>query len=330
MKISKKIVSLLLSLMFVCSFSVPTTAANENIPLSNGERELLQEMGFLDGIIEIMPRDEALHHISAYQNDPSKVSVHSSVLTINQFEELCNYKSMTYNDKLNAGLSEQDILQIDNTIAQVASMSDADLIHCGIPEDEIPLYRGVLENNIIPYGEGDITDAELDFSMVVHNLSTDDCPYYEVFIYFNWSQLYLWGAFDDKVIVACGGNLNRDGISSEVTYCTFDTLTGWKDITRTSDMSYYVDEINGSGYYYFEQSDNAGYKAKNGAISFELSQLSYQNVKTEIISQYAHQVLSVSGATIDITILDPKLSSVSIEVGPGYDTCEQEIEDIIA
>ena len=82
MKISKKIVSLLLSLMFVCSFSVPTTAANENIPLSNGERELLQEMGFLDGIIEIMPRDEALHHISAYQNDPSKVSVHSSVLTI--------------------------------------------------------------------------------------------------------------------------------------------------------------------------------------------------------------------------------------------------------
>lgn len=328
----KKGYQLVISFILLCALSAQAFAIAPQENLSESDRNTLREMGFTDGIIDVMPQSDIDSHLAAYRTDPSKISVQTTTLSVNPLEDLKAYLNMSYAEKAAAGMSLEDVERMDAAISELRTMTNEELINqTGLPEDEVALYRSVLDGNtnVVPYGEGDITPSELDFSLVVYDTSDAEGADYSIFIYWNWLNFYWTLSYDDKVGLAWGGNLTQTAVSEYVSYYSYSG-GAWTDLYETENhIAYNEVEINGSGYYYFPQAhenhEQNGNSAKSGRISCTLSQNGIQGYTTKVIAQYGHQINAIVGTGISI---DVEGVSASLDFGIGYDTCEQQSEII--
>lgn len=141
------------------------------------------------------------------------------------------------------------------------------------------MYRQTLQSGIVPYGQGDITSSEMDFSLVAYDTPDSEGPSIQAFVYFNWIKPFVLREFRDKIIVAWGGNLAFESYSAAVTYKVYSG-GNWGAVSSTQQVDYYADlsNINGSGYYLFDQSDNISNRAQYGRFAFSLEQRGYENI----------------------------------------------------
>lgn len=321
--IGRKIVCCMMLFSFIISGYA--TGSTNYIPIS--QRSMLEEMGLPDSIIDIMPMEDILLLLSAYQENPEKIYVSSDRITFNPLEKISQYMSMSTEEKIQNGFTENDILQIDQQISEFREMSNEDLISLGIPGNEADMYRQTLQSGIVPYGEGDVTSSEMDFSLVVYDTSDVEGPDYQAFVYFNWIQPFFMTELEDKVIVAWGGDLVLQSHSANVTYKVYSNGK-WGAVSSSQEVDYYdnLSALNESGYYYFDQSDRFACRAQYGRFAFTLEQLGYDNKYSKLVVQYAHQVFAVTGvnAGININFISGEVGpEVSLDISTAYDTSPQ-------
>ena len=331
MKVLQRIGKVFLCICMVFSLTAPIFATQSAVS-DTQSRAILRKMGIPDSIINIMPVEDQLQHIEMFLNAPNQISVQTDTLQVDPLREIQGYLEMSHQQKLLAGLSEERIEQVDTYIEHLQIASDEELKSLGIPADEIPLYRSVLSgNSVVPYGEGDVTESELDFTVIVYDTPDAFGPSVDVFIYFTWLDTYVTYIFDDKVVVAWGGDLVLHEIDSYVQYYYCNPLDGWGSSYHSDDnprdIPYHdsiVDGDGSAGYYEFEQSITPNILAKAGRITFELSQSGLQNKEAAFVTYFAHQVTAID----DITITISRPISVDISFGTGYDTTNQ-VREII-
>ena len=137
--------------------------------------------------------------------------------------------------------------------------------------------------------------------------------------------MYELALFEDKIAVAWGGGLNMKDFSSSILY--YD----WKEVgeefgdfytRRTANKE---ETIQAGAELEFPQSLYKDFlspmpKTKTRYIQFTLYQKQYQGYDTKVISRYCHKVISIGGASIEISVAGP---SVSLDVGYGYDKTAQ-------
>ena len=322
MKVLHTIGRRIICCMMVFSFIISGYAFENTTSLS--QRSMLEEIGLSDAIIDVMPTEDILQLLSIYQECPEKLHVYSSKVIFNPLEKIAEYMSMSNNEKLKSGLTEDDILQVNQQILELQEMSDEDLISLGVPENEVNMYRQTLQSGIVPYGQGDITSSEMDFSLVAYDTPDSEGPSIQAFVYFNWIKPFVLREFRDKIIVAWGGNLAFESYSAAVTYKVYSG-GNWGAVSSTQQVDYYADlsNINGSGYYLFDQSDNISNRAQYGRFAFSLEQRGYENKYTNLIVQYAHQVFAITGGSVGISvdIFEREAEvNVSVDVSSAYDT----------
>lgn len=319
--------------MMLFAFIISGNAIGSVYYVSDSQRSILEEMGLPDSIIDIMPMEDILLLLSAYQENPEKVHVSSDKVTFNPLEKISQYMSMSTEEKIQSGFTENDISQIDQQISEFREMSNEGLISLGIPANEVDMYRQTLQSGIVPYGEGDITESEMDFSLVVYNQSDTEGPKYQAFVYFNWIQPFFMTELEDKVIVAWGGDLVLQSHSAVVTYRGYsngawDASSDPQSVPYSDDLS----ALNESGYYYFDQSDMYARRSQYGRFAFTLDQIGYVNKKSKLVVQYAHQVFAITGvnAGISINFISGEFGpEVSLDISTAYDTSRQCPEIII-
>ncbi len=330
-----KIGRTLICCTLIVVLTVPGFAVEANPVLDGATVEALQEMGFPENIIEIMPTEDIARYISMYNEDPSKITVQTTTLYVDPMEELTSYITASHEEKIAAGLTETEISQTDARICEMSMMSDRELLELGIPSKDLPVYKSVLQNSqsslpsIQPYGEGDVTPAELTLTLTTYDLSTSSGPHYGIAIYFDWSQIFLLNGLTDKMVVGWGGNLVVDRNETVGTVVYRYAGNTWGAVADSSSVSYSeaMDNIdNGSGWFSFSQGDALkGTKVKSGNFHLDLVQNGYENKMANVVVQYAHQIVGVTGVSITFTFPPSKdhIFDVEIEIGSAYDTSDQ-------
>ncbi len=129
MKVLHTIGRRIICCMMVFSFIISGYAFENTTSLS--QRSMLEEIGLSDAIIDVMPTEDILQLLSIYQECPEKLHVYSSKVIFNPLEKIAEYMSMSNNEKLKSGLTEDDILQVNQQILELQEMSDEDLISLG-------------------------------------------------------------------------------------------------------------------------------------------------------------------------------------------------------
>ena len=84
-----------------------------DIHVITGSVEVAPGIGLSDAIIDVMPTEDILQLLSIYQECPEKLHVDSSKVIFNPLEKIAEYMSMSNNEKLKSGLTEDDILQVN-------------------------------------------------------------------------------------------------------------------------------------------------------------------------------------------------------------------------
>ena len=146
MKVLHTIGRRIICCMMVFSFIISGYAFENTTSLS--QRSMLEEIGLSDAIIDVMPTEDILQLLSIYQECPEKLHVYSSKVIFNPLEKIAEYMSMSNNEKLKSGLTEDDILQVNQQILELQEMSDEDLISLGVPENEVNMLNEKREHEL--------------------------------------------------------------------------------------------------------------------------------------------------------------------------------------
>lgn len=236
----------------------------------------MRNLGLSDGIIESFTPEQIEEIVYQYKANPDNVSVSSEVVRFDVAEAIQAYSRASYEKKVQMGLSDHEIQQLDARLAAYQ--------HTNITRDQ----------------EGGITPEEMEFSLVVVDYSGLNEVKYRVFIAFNWLTTYYWDTFQDKITVAWGGGLLQQPLQSSIVYYDLDgdISHNWNSFYASRSAAYTEVAINAGGYYYFDQSytpdtSDDYSEAKRGNIEFLLSRTGYQNYETKILAQYFHQMLGV-------------------------------------
>ena len=195
-------------------------------------------MGFPVSILEAIPAEDVAELLIAYHNDPTSISVSSTVMEVDNLGEIDIFVNSAYEDLISMGLTDEDISQINAQIKLYNDMTDKQLVdNLGFDKVELRLFRDALtkdddydlkltDENVT--ASGSITTSEMTFTQSVTDTSKPLSPdvHYRVGVYFNWKDRFITTAFDDKVVVAWGGNLLQEKISSFVDYYDIAAFSG--------------------------------------------------------------------------------------------------------
>ncbi len=334
MKNLKKIISVtMMAVLILCNSSITYAAANKSVDTNN----ILLKIGYSPEIADVMSQEDSKEITEAYIKNPDRVSYSSSVLEVDVLSEMETYVNTTHDEKLKMGLTEEQIKKTDGEINNFLGKSDSQLKKdYNIDDTTIKLMRKALQPNndysvkdVYPdvTASGSVTQSEMNIGQSVVDYSTSSKKNYSVFSTFYWNDWYFWACFNDKLVTAWGGNLTQSVSNSSIGYDSQNDSGVWGSYSTTKTASYVESSINAGGYYSWPQGlyDSVGSKARYGSISYKLSQNSAGNKTTKILSQYAHQTLSLTGSGISVSASGP---SVTITIGTAYDKSPQ-CEDII-
>lgn len=280
---------------------------------------ILQEIDIPSEIIEIMPEEDVDEIITAYLNNPDSISVSTTTLTIDVVSEMKAFSNMSDQELLSAGYSPSQISRGRQIIENYINASDSELLSTGLSLSEISRLRRALtttEDTVLPYGL--IEPTKLTFSQVTSSLSNDH-PDYKIYVYFNWQSPYIWDVFDDKVVIAWGGDLKQTEVYQYISYYICSPIgSSFGDYLCRADATYSEVAVNAMGMYTFPQSRTqllTG-SAKSGSICYNISQTKFAGRDSKAIAYYAHQIFVLTGSIqFTGTSLAPAVS-----IGSGYDT----------
>lgn len=176
--------------------------------------ELLLEMGFNEATVSALTEEAKAEYVQAYLTDPSSVSVQTTVTEFTPIKEISQFLSYSYEELLQMGWTENEIDQALNRINSLRTMSNFQLSETlGIENSEVPITRAVLASDAnqeqllaeinAGIASGTISTSELSFTQTVRSVS-DDPVFYQVRLVFDWSNVYTWNLFEDKIPVAWG------------------------------------------------------------------------------------------------------------------------------
>ncbi len=328
------LIAMIVSLCILLTIMIPVSANHtcaDATTLTSSDYDTLSVMGFPEEIIKEMSSEDAQEFIASYQYDPDSVSVSTTVMEVDVLADIQSYLSYSYNEKLEMGLTDAQIDHLDAKIQSYRDMSDVELQdEFNVSGDQLNYVRSILDPNSTPdsaisLASDTIPKSKLTFTQAVKDYSTSRLKNYYITVYFNWNSMPFYDVFEDKIVVAWGGNFVQAELEQTINYLDNEN---WDDIVFSRLAVYNEESINVGGYYSFEQSIYEGNKAgtvQNGTIRFSLAQANPQGNMTKVISQYAHQQLSIGGNSISVSCTG---LSPTIEIGTAYATSPQE-PDII-
>ena len=168
-----------------------------------------------------------------------------------------------------------------------------------------------------------ITDSDLIFTQAAVSNDPATGVSYTVAIDFSWRTYNTMWNYEDKVVVAWGGNLYQTSKSAYVRYYYPGTSAGtWGDYSSQRNIQYTETAVNAGGYYSFAQfyPSSSSISVKYGSIMYTLAQANATaTTQTKVLAQYARQAMQTTGS-INISGSGP---SVSIAIGTGYNTSKQ-------
>lgn len=225
--------------------------------------------------------------------------------------------SLGYTEPLIEAMSRDNIDMILEQYAQDPSKISVSVSVTNFSEENTS------QPGISPAAEGTLTSDILYFALTTMNQNGNGPhglgPAQYVMVTFNWKSLD-WSIrnYQDKVVVAWGGNLLQTPGIQNISYYEQLTGGGWRDFVASVPANYTESAINAGGYYYFDIRRDAITSAKLGTICFYLSDNTYTGETVKIVAQYAHQVSNVD---TDITISYPP--ALTLNIGDAYETSPQ-------
>lgn len=298
----------------------PTASALE---ISRNKATLL-EMNIPEEIIEVLPADEVDRLVSAYLQNPDSVEVSTSTLEVNVLEEMSVFVRNSDEELLEMGYSEAQISRANEIIAMYNNSSDDELLASGLSEIELNYLRAALDpdSEILPQGQ--IPSSKLTLTQTVTDYCSSNYTNYFINVSFKWDTPYAWDSYEDKVIIAWGGDLAHESVSQSISYWSKNTLnTQFANFKEVANASYAETDVNRMGMYIFPQgyyqistaTDSRASIARSGNIRYELYQNGFQNRHSKVLAYYAHQILTLTGSIL----FTGDTVNPSVTINQGYD-----------
>ena len=318
-KICHKMGSLTVCLAFLFSIlALPASA----LATEEYDSFILAQLGIPQEIIDVMPESDIQDLVAAYIADPNSVEVSTSTFEIDVLSEMQTFSSKSRSELLALGYTKEQISRGKEIIDAYNEASDEELLGTGMKQEEINTLRTVLssDSSIVPRGQ--ISSARLTFTQTSTDYSSSSMANYLIGIYFNWSSPYIWTIYEDKIVVAWGGDLKHvQDYQSILYYETTFFQTEYTSCAGVADASYEEIAVNAMGMYTFHQ----GYSnvvlgesgvVKSGSLRYQLYQTTNSGRVSKAIAYYAHQVAQYTGSiSFTGTGVAPAIS-----IGTGYDT----------
>ena len=295
---------------------------------ANNERKsekVLLDAGYPQATIDQLSEVDKQELYQVYLKYPDKTTFTSTVLEVDVLAEIDSYVNLTYDQKIKTGATDEKIKEADKEIESLREMSNEEIKNKFMYDDvRVKLLREALEpdtdskardevNDV--NASGSITASEMTLTLTTTNYSTSTQTNYWNYISFSWSDWYFFGIFNDKIPIAWGGNLLFVPISNNINYY-YQPQSSWGGYSQSAQASYIETTINAGGYYQFPQTIS-GDKAKFGSFTFYIKQNGRYNTLSKIITQFAHQILTIGSSDISVS------GAPTISIGAAYDTSAQ-------
>lgn len=330
MKFIKRLGVFLLACTMLLSTS-PTVFATEYKAGNNDALKVLIENGYSENFVNSLPKTERDKITNAIMANPQDVQIVTVVMQVDNLAEIEAFCAFTDAELIEMGADEAAVKAVRKDIERLFSMSDSEVAQeLGISKIEAQMIQRAIKSgkessgSDAPYerkrgvsASGTITQSEMTYYQTVINNSTSTGPNYDVILFYNWAAPYYIDIFQDALAVAWGGGLTPKNISGNASYYqrgTYDFTTYHTSYTFSPDI------VPQTGVkFYMPQSIGLG-KNKMGQAGFGLYQTRWQGYDTNIVSRFAHKVISFGGAEISISSSGP---SVGLVIGTAYDQTPQ-------
>ena len=328
MKITNKIISLLVVLTIIVSSGTITAFANEMNSLND---EVLND-NFLSGD----DQDDLFAEQTKESNTSTdNATVTTSILEVDNLTEIENFLKCTNEELVGMGGDLESIVNTrkeliastKKSVEQISQEKDVSLteakyykkaIEKGLSDVTNETYKKT--NNLVT-ASGSISTSKLKYEQKLTPKSTK-LPNYQVKLSFIWDSPFTLIRFTDEVVVAWGGGLNTKNETYLVNY--YNCGSKWTTKYKTNKMSKKTTPNVGIEFSFPQAvatpqtiTNNTHALAKSGEIEFVLYQTKKEGKDTKIVSRYCHRVISVGSASIGISASGP---NVSISIGGAWDT----------
>lgn len=325
----KKIISIIT--IFIILFGSINSYATEN----NLEEKIdfITNLGYPRLAIETMePSYINELYNEAYKN-PNTLNISWGVMEIDNIEQIQLAVNLDDTELKSIGYSEQDIKKIRSTIDKINdtinkssnknfSNMEKKLLKKALKKND-SFKRKIINEKATLTSE--ISTTKFILSQSISSLSTNN-PDYEVYISWQWKDPYFWDVWEDKIVVAWGGDFNHDrSYYRDYAYSNYYNIFGiwpafsWASYSEKDNHS--VKEIASNGIEWSNDQSNSIDRMRYGYQRFRIYKNNTAGEDTMVTSQYLHRTLSAGDFSIS-------LSGPSINAGSSWDYSEQGVNTI--
>ncbi len=339
----RKVKNIVKKVLIVCGFVLITSVdvyAEEDVSTREVMIEKLVDNGYTISTADALS-EEDLEQIYLALCGGKEVEISTCVEEIDNLELIEEFMSCEEEELQDMGMNANEIKDMQEEITALIDMTDEKLISTyGLDSTEVKMLRQVYENAEINKNTEKLDDDEVEEVVASGSISASKLSYtqtvtknkgnkpnYDVKLSYSWTTPYGLSCFNDKIVVAWGGNLNCKECEGTADYYGVNLLvTKWKGKKlRSSDMS--IDITPNTGIIFtFKQAKGIGSngnwaKTKKGRASFVLYQTKKQGYETTLVSRYCHRIISIKSSSISISSSG---AGASISIGGGWDKSKQQ------
>lgn len=311
-----KIACLLIALCTLTN-SVTVNAIEQKNVTETTYTDILVKAGYPLDNAKSLSMDMQKELVEQICTNPEKVQINTCFMEVDNLSEIEAFFSYSDTELIRMGATERAIKDARRELLELYNLGvDAISRNLNVPYIEASLIHRAIEKgkqNLIEhqkqqkatevFASGSISSSKLSYVQSVSGQSlSSTAPEYSVMISFEWKSPYVLAIFDDVVAAAWGGNLNSKNLTSQVRYYSVSG-SNYTDFFSHQAMEPKNSPNCGLELHFpqaVQTSANNGGKAKTGIVNFRIYQNYYIGLDTKIVSQYGHQTISLTGASVTI------------------------------